>query len=342
MIVRNVGSMLVAATWLLLLTGCSKSSQTAASATEAPAVVSSPVTSEGTAEPVPSVSELVATTPSPNALNAPAPSDSSATPASLPAISSAPVPVSGATAAPVPASGAIAAAASAKAVAYSDIAGNFNAPNIVALGTLGVLDSTSGAFRPNDPIKRRDFVRWLFKLNNVLFADSPQDVIHPAASSETSSFKDLTPSDSDFQYAQGLADAGVSVGFPDKTFRADALTTREQAVTIKATLDYGGVLQGYSGPDNLNSARLNVPNWKDRTSIESPYIPAIATDDVYEGSGRINNIGRTFGTIALFRPQMTLSRGEAATMISVVGAHGTDPGSFRTAAQALQGGTATP
>ena len=53
-------------------------------------------------------------------------------------------------------------------VGFTDIEGVQGRKEIVQLAQIGVLDSTGGLFHPGDPIKRRDFVRWMFKANNAV------------------------------------------------------------------------------------------------------------------------------------------------------------------------------
>ena len=212
-----------------------------------------------------------------------------------------------------------AAATATATVAFTDIAGNINAPGITALARLGALDATSGSFMPDAPVKRRDFVRWLFKANNAIYATTPSKVIHPGTSDETPTFKDVPTSDPDYAFIQGMSDSGNSVGFPDMTFKGDDPITREQAVAIKAVLDRGAPYAGLVGAKNVDYTRGTLPAWKDKDDVSVTYIAAISEDTGNEGANNVDNIGRTFGSIAVFRPKKTLSRGEAATMFTVIG-----------------------
>ncbi|MDP9105190.1 MAG: S-layer homology domain-containing protein [Candidatus Eremiobacteraeota bacterium] len=207
-------------------------------------------------------------------------------------------------------------------VGLTDIDGVQGQKEIVQLAQLGVLDVTSGPFHPGDPVKRRDFVRWLFKANNAVWADQPSRQIHPADATAQSSFPDLASSDPDFRYVQGLSDAGIAVGFPDKKFKADQPLTREQMIAIKSGLDRGGVEKSYAADDSY--AHYNLPSWKDKALVSKTYAAAVATDvqdDPKDGSPKIDNIGRTFGAIAMFRPQQPVTRAQAAVVLNVIGAH---------------------
>jgi len=219
-------------------------------------------------------------------------------------------------------------------VSFIDLGGNLHAAAITALGELGVLDSTTGPFNPDAPVKRRDFVRWLFKTNNALFANSPSHQIHPARSDEKPAFKDLPPTDPDFQYVQGMNDAAIAVGFPDGAFRADQPITREQAIAVKSLLDHGGLRDTFSGR-NILYLRNYLPPWKDRDAISITYIGAIGQDHYDEGDAAVDNIGRTFGAISVFRPLETVTRGEAAEMFQRIGVGNMGSDTLRTVTETL-------
>jgi len=245
-------------------------------------------------------------------------SDSSASPAAAPSdvpASASPVVTasSAATTAPAPL----------PSVGFTDLAGVQGQKEIVLLAQLGVLDATSGPFHPGDPIKRRDFARWLFKANNAVWADQPSRQIHAADATTQSSFSDLASRDPDFPYVQGLSDAGIAVGFPDKSFKADQPLTREQMIAIKSGLDRGGLHKSYATDESY--ARYNLPPWKDKDKVAKTYVGAIATDIEDDpksaGAAKIDNIGRTFGAIAMFRPQQAVTRAQAAVLLNVIGAH---------------------
>ena len=243
-------------------------------------------------------------------------------------------PAAGSTASPVAASTGAAASSGANGgiaasplvtVAFTDISGTYAEKAIVSLGQLGVLDSTTGTFQPEKPVMRREFVRWLFKTNNAVWANLPGKQIHPAESGDKSDFTDLQPSDPDFKYIEGMNAAGISVGFPDKTFKADQPLTHEQAIAIKAVLDRGGIADRYKAVD---SAKSRLPEWKDRAQISAAFAGAIATDasddDINSKSTQIGNVGRAFGAVAMFRPQAPVKRGEAAMLLQVIGGHAPD------------------
>jgi hypothetical protein len=127
-----------------------------------------------------------------------------------------------------------------------------------------------------------------------------------------------------------MQDAGFSVGFPDKTFRPDAPLTREQMFAIKNTFDRGSVDPGLV--KGIDFARNTVmPPWKDKASISKTYVAAIATGN----HGGADNFALVYGASSLFRPQLAVTRAQAAIAVTVIGDHAFYGGSPRTAAHAL-------
>ena len=210
---------------------------------------------------------------------------------------------------------------------YTDIADTPAEKYVTGLGALGVFGTPSGSFNPGGTITRADFVKWLVLANNAIFANMPGKQIH-LSQSTTSAYPDVATSHPDFPYIQAMYDAGFAVGFPDKTFKPDALLTREQMIAIKESVDRGGVQQYYIV--NWNST---MPDWKDKDQIDKTFRGAIAEDSRLDTSAVSNwnqpgmvigNVPRTFGAIAMFRPQDTVTRGQAAAVLWRVGPHNDD------------------
>jgi len=278
-----------------------------------------------------------------------------ATSAASPIASDAPSPLAETSTAPIAAPATIATAVPASPVAtqdvkYTDIKGTFGEKAITQLASLGVFGDASGTFGAAKPILRRDFVRWLFRANNAIWAIDDTKLVHPAPGSD-SSFIDVKPSDPDFQYIEGMQDSGISVGFPDKTFEPDRPITREQALAIKAVLDRGGVEANYViSKKDPDFGYYVLPAWKDKKTISPEYVGAIATsvnDDkgaTNEGDLFTQNVERTFGAIAALKPKQALTRGEAALMLTRIGPHvrKTQLKPVRTAIDALQPVLASP
>lgn len=244
---------------------------------------------------------------------------------------------------PSPAAASAAAATTGQAVSYTDLSGTFGEKEITQLASLGVFGDATGTFDTAKTIQRREFVRWLFKANNAIWASEPNNLVHPAQGGD-SSFTDVKTTDPDEQYIQGLQDAGISVGFPDKTFKPDISITREQALAIKSALDRGGVDQDFViTKKDPAYGYYNLPAWKDKKDISPEYVASIATgihDDkgaANETSFFVDNVQRTFGAIAALKPKAPLTRGQAALMLWKIGPHarGTELKKARSAGDAL-------
>jgi hypothetical protein len=288
----------------IALSACSKTDTTSADATSSPGAASSP---DAMTSP--------AATTSPDAT---ASSDSTT------AVTESPTPL------------ATGSAIAAAAPAFTDIAGVNGEKEIVGFAQLGVIDPVSGAFHPGAPVKRREFIRWLVKANNVLWAGTPAKRINLADSTENSAFPDVKTSDPDFPYIQGMQDAGYSVGFPDKMFRPDDPLTREQMFAIKNVFDRGSIDVGLT--KDLTYTRTAMAPWNDKASISKTYVAAITTGD----GGGATSIALVFGSAALFRPQLPVTRAQAVVVMSVIGDHTVYGGGKRTLDQALAAAAATP
>jgi S-layer homology domain len=214
-------------------------------------------------------------------------------------------------------------AAAGTPVTYSDLSGVAGQQQITDLASLGVFGMPSGTFNPNGTITRGDFVKWLVLANNAIFANEPDKIIRPSQAT-TSSYPDVATSSPNFAYIQGMYDSGFAVGFPDKTFKPADLLTREQMIAIKENVDRGGVDKYY-----VSFSDTTLPNWKDKDLINKLFRGAIAEDysldrqATRQGEANlvIDNVGRTFGAIAMLRPQQPVTRAQAALILWKIGAH---------------------
>jgi S-layer homology domain len=209
-------------------------------------------------------------------------------------------------------------------VSFTDLSSTFGEKEITQLAALGVFGIRSGAFNPNGTIQRGEFAKWLVLANNSIYAAAPAKQIHPSAAA-TSFYEDVSIKDPDFAYIQGLHDAGYTVGFPDKTFKPDALLTHEQMIAMKESVDRGGVQSYYAA--NWEST---LPDWKDKTQIDKLFRGAIAEDSGLDRDAVaqwshpdlvIGNVARAFGAIVLFRPQDPVTRAQAALVLWKIGPH---------------------
>jgi hypothetical protein len=226
--------------------------------------------------------------------------------------------------------------------------GTFGSAQITDLAELGVFGTPTGGFNPTGTLTRGDFARWLVSANNAIWANSPDRVIRPSQSA-TSSYPDVPTTHPDFAYIQGLYDAGFSVGFPDKTFKPDQKLTHEQMIAMKEAVDRGGLDKYY-----VTYWSSTMPNWKDKSQVNAIFRGPIAEDGGLDRSVVaqwnlpnyvIGNVGRSFGAIAMFRPQDPVTRAQAALVLWKMGPHNDHHGpgdAPRSAADALAPPSPTP
>lgn len=197
-------------------------------------------------------------------------------------------------------------------VSFTDINGDYGQQAITDLAALGILDSKSGAFSPDDPVTRALFVRWLVKADNVYFKDDPGHQIR-LAHGTTSTFLDVRPDNPDYPYIQGLANAGFVIGVDAAHFAPDQPLTREQMIGIKAAVDEG---RNVPQTDPGFLANWLPGQFTDAASISPRFASAIHEDFSVRTT---NNIARVWGSIKTFRPANPVTRSEAAIAISEIG-----------------------
>ncbi len=206
-------------------------------------------------------------------------------------------------------------------VTFEDVKGVSGEKEIIQLAQLGIFDTTSGKFNPQAPITRAEFVRWLVRANNTIFAGSPDKTIRLPETGKAA-FSDVPPTHPDFRYIQGMTNAGFVIGNDAKTFKPNQILTREQMLAIKVALDHRVAIDRYTGgPPGA---------WTDSNKISKQYWPAIYVESVFQNKA---NVGRTFGTIKTLKPQAPVTRAEAAVCISAIG---DNLSGFTTAEDALQ------
>ncbi|HEY9645638.1 MAG TPA: S-layer homology domain-containing protein [Chroococcidiopsis sp.] len=196
---------------------------------------------------------------------------------------------------------------------------------IEALARLGVLSvsassgNAAGEFKPNQPVTRREFARWLVATNNRLFSDRPADKIRLGDSSDQPAFSDVPRTDPDFAAIQGLADAGLIpsalAGEPSATsFRPNAPLTREDLILWKTPLDTRQTL-----PTGSVDVVRQTWGFQDAARIDPRALRAVQADF---GNGDLSNIRRAFGYTTLFQPKKPVTRAEAAATLWYFGYQG--------------------
>jgi len=197
---------------------------------------------------------------------------------------------------------------SAPAAAFTDIQNSDSAQAINDLAALGVLDQTSGAFRPDDPISRADFVRWLVKANNAIVKEADYH-IHTAHGGPAT-FVDVPASDPDFGYIQGLSNAGYVIGVDATHFAPQKPLTREQMIYIKACLDEHGDIKTTGGALDYVRNTFN-----DASKMTYKFVGGIYED---RSAMTTTTFARVYGATKSFSPQQSVTRGEAAVALSMM------------------------
>lgn len=186
---------------------------------------------------------------------------------------------------------------------FSDIDDIDGEKQITDLVRLGVIPASGAKFEPDKPVTRGEFVTWLVKANNILRPDAK---IKTAAASATPSFPDVPATSPQFRYIQGMANAGWSIGYDDKTFKPAKELTREEMIAIKTPVDVGRDLR--------NEDRATIKQWADYDKISPRFKGAMCFESSWEP-----NWVRCFGKTKACNPQQTVTRAEAAICVWQVG-----------------------
>lgn len=178
---------------------------------------------------------------------------------------------------------------------------------------------TPGAFLPNEPVTRREFVRWLVSANNLFFQDRPSDRLRLSPTASLPAFQDVQPTDPDFAMIQGLAEAGIldsalSGEGTATLFRPDAPLTREDLLRWKVPLDIRQPL-----PVATVAAIEQTWGFQDAAQLDPNALQAVLAD--YQNGDR-SNIRRAFGFTRLLQPKRPVTRAEAAAVVWYFGYQG--------------------
>lgn len=152
------------------------------------------------------------------------------------------------------------------------------------------------------PISRAEFVALLVKANNAFNTAAP---IKLAASGAKASFPDMPAAHKQFRYVQGMADAGWSIGYDDKSFKPEKTLTREEMIAIKTPLDEG---------EALKASDYYVHKWGDWEKISKRFIPPMEYEKRDDA-----NWTRVFGATKICDPQKAVTRAEAVACVWQIG-----------------------
>ncbi|WP_017295063.1 S-layer homology domain-containing protein [Geminocystis herdmanii] len=195
---------------------------------------------------------------------------------------------------------------------------NQNSSSLEELVRLQIIPSTE-KLNPHESITRREYARWLVKVNNLIYSDVNSKLIRLATPNNKPVFTDIPTNDPDFAIIQGLAEAGLipSTLTQDSSsiaFKPDTPLTREDLITWKIPLDFRQKLPNAS----LDTIK-ETWGFQDATKI-SPK----AWQELYVDwqNGEESNIRRGFGYITLFQPQKPVTLDEAGRILSTFGYQG--------------------
>lgn len=168
-------------------------------------------------------------------------------------------------------------------------------------------------------ISRREYARWLFKTNNILYANTNSKLIRLANPQSKPIFADVSNNDPDFGIIQGLAEAGLipSSLTQDPTaiaFNPDKPLTREDLISWKVPLDFRQKL-----PNATLDSIKETWGFQDVNQTKPQVWAELYVD---WQNGEHANIRKAFGYITLFQPQKTVTYGEAAAVINSFGYQG--------------------
>lgn len=172
---------------------------------------------------------------------------------------------------------------------------------------------------PNQPIQRGTFARWLVEINNTLYQDRPMLKIRLAATSQKPAFTDVSGSDPNFPYIQGLAEAGfipspLSGDVDQTVFEPTKILTREVLLSWKVPIDFRKIL-----PSTTAEKVQETWGFKDTKRISKQSLAAVFAD---HDNGELANIHRLLGSALLFQPQRPVTQEEAAATLWFIGVAG--------------------
>lgn len=202
-------------------------------------------------------------------------------------------------------------------VTFTDISGTYAETAIKQEAALGIFGAKSGKFNPYAPVSRAEYVRWLVLANNIYFKDNAGKQIRLAEPDSDQTFVDVPRTNPDFKYIQGMANSGFLIGIDVRHFAPSRMLTREEMIAILTSRDNEGAPLPKAGPPSTWN-NMPVP-LADRDKISKPYWGAFQTNNGGGGSLAMDLVNRIFGNTKIFSPQRTVTRGQAAVAIQVIG-----------------------
>ena len=176
---------------------------------------------------------------------------------------------------------------SASAVTFTDTNGHWAKTYIDSGITAGYIDGYSdGTFKPDGSVTRAEFAKMLVEALGI-------------TGTTTIAFKDVPAGKWYYSYVQKAVYAGFISGYSDNTFRPDNNITRQEAAAMISRI--------VTAPTTTKSATI----YKDYASIDKAWALQYVETVLSKGYMTGDNNGN-------FRPNSTLTRGEAAKIITSI------------------------
>ncbi|CAG7892725.1 unnamed protein product [Brassica rapa] len=186
-----------------------------------------------------------------------------------------------------------------------------------ALQALKVIESDA---RPYDLCTRREFARWLVSASNVLSRNSASKV-YPAMYIENVTelaFDDIAPEDPDFQFIQGLAEAGIissklsnhnmpSAESSQLKFSPESPLSRQDLLSWKMALEFRQL------PEGDSKKLYQLSGFLDIDKINPEAWPALIAD-LSAGENGITSLA--FGRTRLFQPSKAVTKAQTAASLA--------------------------
>ncbi|MBL1209080.1 S-layer homology domain-containing protein [Geminocystis sp. GBBB08] len=181
------------------------------------------------------------------------------------------------------------------------------------------ISSTTEKLKPHQIITRREYARWLVKINNLIYADVNSKLIRLANPESKPIFTDIPENDPDFPIIQGLAEAGLIPSSLTQdnnaiTFQPDKPLTREDLISWKVPLDFRQKL-----PNATLDTIKETWGFQDAAKIKPQAWRQLYID---WQNGEDSNVRRGFSYITLFQPQKPVTYDEAARILNAFGYQG--------------------
>ncbi|CAK7326501.1 unnamed protein product [Dovyalis caffra] len=190
-----------------------------------------------------------------------------------------------------------------------------------ALSVLKKLKILEDDVKADELCTRRDYARWLVRLNSLLERNQKHRIV-PSISlsgSVIAAFDDLGVEDPDFESIQALAEAGIIPSRLSGTnscpgnsdggfcFYPDRFISRQDLINWKAQLEYG-FLPGIS--EQMSRTKVDYMDVKEISSDASPEL----FNDMLAGDKSI--IRKVFGQSRRFQPNKPLTKAQAAVALT--------------------------